>query len=71
MKRLRQLQGVAVSFVVHVHHVRRYLVEVVVQAGDLKAVVEQSRHHGGNFFVKQHQVAHDHRVVVQLLEGSV
>ena len=59
------------TLVVHVHHVRRHVVQVVVQGGDFEALVKQVLHHGVDFFVQQHQVAHDHRAVIELLEGRV
>src|SRR4030081_3495059 len=38
MKPLREREGVAMSFVVHVHHMGRHVVEVVVQTRDLKPI---------------------------------
>src|SRR5438445_632219 len=68
---LRQLDRVAVALVVHVHDVRRHLVEVIVNGGNVEPAAEEAGHHRGHFLVEQDEVAHDHRAVAHLLEGRV
>src|SRR5438094_149185 len=68
---LRQLDRVAVALVVHVHDVRRHLVEVIVNGGDLEPAAEEAGHHRGHFLVEQDEVTHDHRTVAHLFEGRV
>ena len=70
-QRLGQLDGVAVAFVVHVHDVRRHLVEMIVDGGDLEPSGEQAGHDRRHFLVEQDEVAHDHGLVAHLLEGRV
>ncbi len=70
-QRLRQLHGVAVALVVHVHDVRRHLVEVIVDGGDLEATGEEPRHDGGHLLIEEHEVAHHHRAVAHLNERRV
>src|SRR5206468_12993411 len=41
-ERPRHLDGVAVSLVVHVHHVGRHFVQVVVDGGDLEPSTEEA-----------------------------
>ena len=45
---------------VHVEDARLLPEEVVVQRGDLEAVVEQRRHHRIDFVFGEHEVAHHH-----------
>ena len=59
------------AFVVHVHHVRGHLVQVVVDGGDLEPAAQEAGHHRGHFLVEEHEVAHDHGAIPHLLEGRV
>jgi hypothetical protein len=70
-KRARHPDGVAVPPIVHVHHVRRHLVEVVVHGRDLEATGQEAGHRRGNLLVEQDEVSHDHRVVADLLERRI
>ena len=67
----RELDGVAAALVVHVHDVRRHLVEVVVHRRHLEAAGEEPRHHRRHLLIEQHEIAHDHRLVADLLERRV
>ena len=57
--------------VVHVHHVRRHVIEVVVDGSDLEPPAEEAGHHGLHFLIEQDEIAHDHRLVSHLLERRV
>src|SRR5262249_42154029 len=70
-ERFGQLNGITVTLVVHVHHVRRHFVQVIVDGGDVETAGEQTRHHRRHFLIQQHQIAHDHRVVADLLERRI
>jgi hypothetical protein len=64
------LHGVAVSLVVHVHHVGEHLVQVIVDRGHLEPPVEEARHRRRALLIEEHQIAHDHRVIPDLPEGG-
>src|SRR5262249_13384488 len=70
-KRAGHLHRITVTAVVHVHHVRRNLVEVIVNSRHFKATGKKAGHHRSDFLIEQHQVAHEHRAVTRLLEGGV
>src|SRR3989454_12271118 len=57
--------------VVHVHHVRRHVIEVVVDGSDLEPPAEEAGYHGLHFLIEQDEIAHDHRLVSHLLERRV
>jgi hypothetical protein len=44
---------------------------VIVNGRHLEPARKQSGHHGGHLLVEQNQVAHDHRLLTDLLEGGV
>src|SRR5438094_6007165 len=67
----RHLQGVAVSAVMHVHRVRRHLVQMVVDRRHLEAARKQPGHDRRDLLIEQDEVAHDHGVVTDLLERRV
>ena len=68
---LRHLDRVPMPLVVHVHHVRRHVIEVVVDGSDLEPPAEEAGHHGLHFLIEQDEIAHDHRLVSHLLERRV
>ena len=43
---------------------------MIVQRGDLESVVERDAHHRIHLVFAEHHVAHDHRLLAGLLEGS-
>jgi hypothetical protein len=66
-----QLRRLAVAGVVHVHHVGRHLVQMIVEGGHRQAPGEEPGHHGRDLLVTQHEVAHHHGLVAHGLEGGV
>ena len=59
------------ALVVHVHHVWRHLVQVIVNCRDLETAREQAGHHRWHFLIEEHEIAHDHHLVSDLLERGV
>jgi hypothetical protein len=55
----------------HVHHVGRHLVQVVVNSRDFEPAAQQARHHRRHLRIEQDKVPHDHRAVAHLLECRI
>ena len=70
-KGARHLHGVAVPAVVHVHRVRRHLVEMVVDRRHLEPAGEETGHHRRDLLIEEDEIAHDHGLVADLLERRV
>src|SRR5712691_10889336 len=70
-ERRREFDRLAVARVVHVHHVRRHVVQMVVDGGDLEPPSEQAGHHGRHLLIEEHEVAHHHRLIPHRLECGV
>src|SRR2546421_3882744 len=68
--RTRDLGFVTHAADVHEHHDRRLPEKMIVQRGDLESVVERDAHHRIHLVFAEHHVAHDHRLLAGLLEGS-
>ena len=70
MQRGRELDRIPLAGDVHVHRRRFGAQEMVMKRGDLDPVVEELLHHRVHLLAGEHEVAHDHGVVMHRLEGE-
>ena len=64
VERLRQLNGLSVSHVMHVDDTRGFIQNMIVDGGDVESRSAQLLHDRREFVLQENQVAHDHGFVV-------
>jgi hypothetical protein len=64
------LFGITMTSDMHVERRRRSSQNVIVDCCDVETAIEQFGHHGSDFGVQQHQIAHHHRFAVHRREGD-